>query len=277
MNFSKAFRFSLAAHVSIFGTVFVLSFLHGCITKKPQDIPMFDLISGDAFASAEAVVEDIAPTPEPQQPPVPPPPPLPPPPLPPPPPIVDDEADALIQKPDPPKPEPPKPEPPKPPPPKPEPPPKKPIVPSTTRVTRDVPTPAPTNTKPPSFADTRTPVDPNAIRGAINVGTPTQGNAKLAATETQRINNAIREALKNEWGKEKEKVGALEGSQPPRLEITFAADGRVTAANVTTSSGSKIFDDAAKRSALRVRVPTDTAWSTYLRENKNKAIIIFNF
>jgi len=274
MNFSNAFRFSFVAHIGIVGVVVVLSFFQGCFTTSAKDVPMFDLIQGDGIIFEEADVGETTPEPPTPEPPPPPPPPEPPKPLKDPDPIVDPEADALIEqsKKDPPKPEPPKPDPPKPPPPKPEPPkPPTPRPPIDTSKARPVTRPVAEN----SFEKTHTRIDPDAISGALNVGTPTPGNPKLSATETQRINNAIREALKREW--EKETVGALEGSQRPVLEITFANDGRVTAANVITSSGSKIFDDAAKRSALRVRVSTGTAWTNYLRENKNKAIIIFDF
>jgi len=276
------FKISITSHVIIILLTLVFSFFQGCVwSKPPSDVPMFELLSLDANDEIEEsdVIEEIVVVEIP-------PPPLPPPlpeKLPEPPPIVIPEADAIIKdevKETPPPPQPPKPEEPKKEEPKPE---KKPIQVSNVRVTRDTQkkpvekpvekpaekTPAKPAEKTKSFADTHTAVDSKSI----NVGTPTPGNPNLKATERDRINNAIREALIVEW--KKESVSALEGSRPAVLELTLNAAGRVTEAKVTTSSGSKIFDDAAVRAARRTTIKEVTP--AYLREAKNKVIVPFNF
>ena len=276
MNFSNSFKFSLAAHASILGAALVFTFLQGWLSTKSQDVPMFDLIQGEAFdnpaPTTDTPVDNTPPQPE-----APPPPPPPPIPLPPPPPIPDPEADNLIDKAQkPPKVEP-KPEVKKPEPkpevkkPEPKPEPKKDITQNAKPMTREEWEKK--NNKTPSFAD-RTPVDPKAISGALNVGTPTQGNPKLTATENQAINAAIQNAMRKEWEKEAN-VSALEGNQWPIVEITLAANGRVTDAKITTSSGSKIYDDAALRAARRANIPEVTP--AFLGEMKNKVQVRFKF
>ncbi len=274
----NAFQLSLVGHVTICVVALLVAFLHGCISadKKP-DVPMFTLIAIDTPADEPEVKDE----PIVKEDPPPPPPPPEPPPLPPPKTIVDDDVDALIkdkQK-DPPKidkppvKEPPKIDPPKPDPPKPDPP-KPTIKVSNKRVTRTNTQPQPPpKPKEPSFDTTHRRMTDEEMKNAIAGSITTQGNPQLSSNEKNRIIGFIASALKNEWVKES--VGALEGTRPALVEITLDAKGRVTDAKIITSSGSPLYDEAAKRAALRTRIPEVTP--AFLKEANNKIRVPFDF
>ena len=280
--FSQSLKLSLAVHAAVCGMLCITPLFNGCLSSKAEDTPMFDLVLGDGFfepQEEEPVVENVVadPPPLPQaEPELPPPPPPPKEVLKEPEPIVNDEADKLIEKKEPEKKPDPKPEV------KPDPKPveKKPIKVSEKVVTRQVtppPTPKPPVEKPktPSFADTRTPVDPKAVPGAKSIGTPTPGNPTLTATENQRIIAAISNAMKIEWDKETISPLEMAGNPPPIVEITIAPNGRVTDAKITTSSGSKLYDEAALRAARRGTIPEVTL--AFLKEKNNKVQVRFKF